>query len=76
VHPLFFWVAPGIGKPAVPLEICRERQINLMDLRMSLVDPTDLRGIPAVVDEAPQSVKAAVVKTGIAWSVTVQGLGR
>jgi hypothetical protein len=42
---------------------------------MSLVDPTDLRGIPAVVDEASQSVKAAVVKTGVAWSVTVQDLG-
>ena len=43
---------------------------------MSLVYPTDLRGIPAVVDEASQSVKAAVVKTGIARSAAVQGLGR
>ena len=43
---------------------------------MSLVDPTDLRGIPAVVDEASQSVKASGVKTGIARSVAVQGLER
>lgn len=52
VQPLFLWGAPGIGKSAVPREICRERQINLVDIRMSLLDPTDLRGIPAVVDEA------------------------
>jgi hypothetical protein len=51
VQPLFLWGPPGIGKSAVPREICRERQINLVDIRMSLLDPTDLRGIPAVVDE-------------------------
>jgi hypothetical protein len=52
VQPLFLWGPPGIGKSAVPREICRKRQINLVDIRMSLLDPTDLRGIPAVVDEA------------------------
>ena len=52
VQPLFLWGSPGIGKSAVPREICRERKINLVDIRMSLLDPTDLRGIPAVVDEA------------------------
>jgi len=52
VQPLFLWGPPGIGKSAVPREICRERQINLVDIRMSLLDPTDLRGIPAVVDES------------------------
>ena len=52
VQPLFLWGPPGIGKSAVPREICRERKINLVDIRMSLLDPTDLRGIPAVVDEA------------------------
>jgi hypothetical protein len=51
VQSLFLWGPPGIGKSAVPRAICRERQINLVDIRMSLLDPTDLRGIPAVVDE-------------------------
>ena len=50
VQPLFLWGPPGVGKSAVPREICRERKINLIDIRMSLLDPTDLRGIPAVVD--------------------------
>jgi MoxR-like ATPase len=34
VQPLFLWGPPGIGKSAVPREICRERQINLVDIRM------------------------------------------
>ena len=59
VQPLFLWGAPGIGKSAVPREICRERKINLVDIRMSLLDPTDLRGIPAVVDEACDRCKGS-----------------
>jgi MoxR-like ATPase len=50
VQPLFLWGPPGIGKSAVPREVCKTRNITLVDIRMSLLDPTDLRGIPAVVD--------------------------
>ena len=31
VQPLFLWGPPGVGKSAVPREICRERKINLID---------------------------------------------
>jgi MoxR-like ATPase len=50
VQPLFLWGPPGVGKSAVPREICINRTLTLVDIRMSLLDPTDLRGIPAVVD--------------------------
>ncbi len=50
VQPLFLWGPPGVGKSAVPREICKTRNLTLIDIRMSLLDPTDLRGIPAVVD--------------------------
>ncbi len=50
VQPLFLWGPPGVGKSAVPREICKARNLMLIDIRMSLLDPTDLRGIPAVVD--------------------------
>ncbi len=50
VQPLFLWGPPGVGKSAVPREICVTRNLTLIDIRMSLLDPTDLRGIPAVVD--------------------------
>ena len=50
VQPLFLWGPPGVGKSAVPREICKTRNLALVDIRMTLLDPTDLRGIPAVVD--------------------------
>jgi MoxR-like ATPase len=50
VQPVFLWGPPGIGKSAVPRQICVDRNLTLVDIRMSLLDPTDLRGIPAVVD--------------------------
>lgn len=50
VQPVFLWGPPGVGKSAIPREICLERNLTLVDIRMSLLDPTDLRGIPAVVD--------------------------
>jgi len=50
VQPVFLWGPPGVGKSAVPRELCKERDLTLVDIRMSLLDPTDLRGIPAVVD--------------------------
>jgi hypothetical protein len=50
VQPLFLWGPPGVGKSAVPRDICKSRNLTLIDIRMSLLDPTDLRGIPAVVD--------------------------
>jgi MoxR-like ATPase len=50
VQPMFLWGPPGVGESAIPREICQERNLTLVDVRMSLLDPTDLRGIPAVVD--------------------------
>ncbi len=44
--PLFLWGAPGIGKSSIVRQIAQERGIGFMDLRLTLLDPTDLRGIP------------------------------
>ncbi len=44
--PTFVWGAPGIGKSSIVKQIARERNIEFIDLRLSLMDPTDLKGIP------------------------------
>ncbi len=44
--PLFLWGPPGIGKSSIVRQIAEERGIGFIDLRLSLLDPTDLRGIP------------------------------
>lgn len=42
----FLWGAPGIGKSSIIKQIAKEMGIECIDLRLSLMDPTDLKGIP------------------------------
>ncbi len=46
--PAFIWGAPGVGKSSIVRAIAAERRLPVVDLRASLLDPTDLRGIPAI----------------------------
>ncbi|WP_353661395.1 MoxR family ATPase [Hydrogenimonas sp. SS33] len=56
--PLFLWGPPGIGKSSIVRQIAEERGIGFVDLRLSLLDPTDLRGIPFFDQQAKQAVWA------------------
>ncbi len=44
--PAFIWGPPGIGKSSIVKQIAQERSIGFVDLRLALMDPTDLKGIP------------------------------
>jgi hypothetical protein len=46
--PAFIWGPPGVGKSSIVRQIAAERRLPVIDLRASLLDPTDLRGIPAI----------------------------
>jgi hypothetical protein len=46
--PAFIWGAPGIGKSAIVRQVAADAGLVVQDLRASLLDPTDLRGIPAI----------------------------
>jgi hypothetical protein len=45
-RPVFLWGPPGIGKSEVVAELTHELGGAMIDLRMSQLDPTDIRGIP------------------------------
>lgn len=45
-RPVFVWGAPGIGKSAVVAQIAKDLGGLMIDVRLSQMDPTDLRGIP------------------------------
>ena len=49
--PAFIWGPPGVGKSSIVKEIARTSKKNLIDIRASLLDPTDLRGIPTVKND-------------------------
>ncbi|MDP2894460.1 MAG: MoxR family ATPase, partial [Sulfurimonas sp.] len=44
--PTFLWGAPGIGKSSIVKQIAKEKGVGFIDLRLALMDPTDLKGIP------------------------------
>lgn len=44
--PTFLWGAPGIGKSSIVNQIASDMGICFIDLRLALMDPTDLKGIP------------------------------
>ena len=41
----------GVGKSSLVHSIAKDKKIELLDVRASLLDPTDLRGIPYVTNE-------------------------
>lgn len=49
-HSVFMWGPPGIGKSSVVKKIAKDSDMQLIDLRISQLAPTDLRGLPYVED--------------------------
>lgn len=56
--PVFIWGNPGVGKSSLVKQIANEKNMNFIDLRLSLLDPTDLRGIPFFQSETKSAVWA------------------
>ena len=48
--PCMIWGAPGIGKSQVVQQTADRNGMGLVDMRLSTYDPTDLKGIPAIVN--------------------------
>jgi hypothetical protein len=47
-HSIFLWGAPGIGKSSIIRDVAKEQHIDFIDLRISQLAPTDIRGLPYV----------------------------
>lgn len=45
-RPAFIWGPPGVGKSDVVAQIAQDSKLELRDVRLSLLDPTDLKGFP------------------------------
>ncbi len=56
--PVFVWGNPGVGKSSLIREISEEKSMQFIDLRLSLLDPTDLRGIPFFEAQTKKAVWA------------------
>ena len=57
--PVFVWGSPGIGKSSIIKQIAEQKDLEFVDLRLSLLDPTDLKGIPFFDQENNEAVWAS-----------------
>jgi hypothetical protein len=57
--PVFVWGSPGIGKSSIIKQIAKDKGLEFVDLRLSLLDPTDLKGIPFFDKENNEAVWAS-----------------
>lgn len=47
-HSVFIWGAPGIGKSSAVFDVAKQNNLDIIDLRISQLAPTDIRGLPFV----------------------------
>jgi len=49
--PVMLWGAPGVGKSQMIAQVAQAHQVEVIDIRLSQMEPTDLRGIPFRIDD-------------------------
>ena len=49
--PVMLWGAPGIGKSQIIAQVAKKYDANMIDIRLSQMEPSDLRGIPFKNDD-------------------------
>ena len=47
-HSVFLWGPPGIGKSSIVKKVAADNDLQLTDLRISQLAPTDIRGLPYI----------------------------
>jgi hypothetical protein len=47
-NPVMLTSPPGVGKSSIVRQMCEEDKIECVDIRLALLNPVDLRGIPIV----------------------------
>jgi hypothetical protein len=58
-RPLFLWGPPGIGKSDIVHQIAESINAHVIDIRLSLWEPTDIKGIPYFDSNANKMVWGA-----------------
>jgi hypothetical protein len=49
--PVMLWGPPGVGKSRIAAAVAEHHRVPLVDIRLSQMEPTDLRGIPYRQDD-------------------------
>lgn len=54
--PAMLWGAPGVGKSDLVRQVAKKLGLELIDIRLSQFDPTDLKGFPVVTGKGANAV--------------------
>jgi MoxR-like ATPase len=75
--PIFTWGPPGIGKSAIIKQVAAQLGMKSIDIRLSQMDPTDLRGVPYPANDATTKdiVDAVVAAASQAVQATMESIG-
>jgi len=49
--PIFIHGSPGIGKSYIVADVAEKNSLELVDVRLSQMDPVDLRGVPSIKED-------------------------
>lgn len=50
--PVMLWGPPGVGKSQIVAQIAANNNVPMIDIRLSQMEPSDLRGIPFRIDDS------------------------
>jgi hypothetical protein len=59
--PVMLWGPPGVGKSQMIAQVAERHNVPVIDIRLSQMEPSDLRGIPFRVDESVEWAPPAML---------------
>lgn len=59
--PVMLWGPPGVGKSEIIAQVAAKHDVPVIDIRLSQMEPTDLRGIPFRTDGAVEWAVPAIL---------------
>lgn len=66
-RPVFLWGAPGVGKSDTVAHVAKNLELELRDVRLSLMDPTEIKGFPVITDVTNGTGRTKTVTKGMSF---------
>ena len=63
--PVMLWGPPGVGKSQMVAQVAAKHGVRVIDLRLSQMEPTDLRGIPFRINEVVEWAVPAMLPDAV-----------